>query len=361
MSLVVNLSSNHYKYMWRPTTTDRELQKRIEQRYVAYTYHPFDENRYWDLKEHFLDFKKMRQIRKDDETRCRELYWQIEEETGIFDDFDESDTEELGLDSGLPEEKQHCPTNCNKPKRQCLKVHRCLKKNCAGGGHWAPAVDFNYFQGGSGNRQKGCTTSNANSAAWMEEAVFKPGRERCRKEAAEAGISSDTDLPQKIALGKAIIDSATDGFSRAFDIYIYVASLGANNVTLHSEAVSTIFTQTNSNTPILRTLQYDPDAPKWGNGIIPHAERREAATDSHVFELGDTGFDLQGGDDLEKAMQDYGEQVVAASGGRIKKLWRRRGAGGPKSGGPYKVGLIVIERNADSTLGPRKWVRIDEF
>lgn len=41
-------------------------------------------------------------------------------------------------------------------------------------------------------------------------------------------------------------------------------------------------------------------------------------------------------------MQEYGEQIAAASDGRIKVLWRKRGAGGPKSGGPYKVGLIIL-------------------
>ena len=60
-------------------------------------------------------------------------------------------------------------------------------------------------------------------------------------------------------------------------------------------------------------------------------------------------------------MQLYGEQITASSDGRIKKLWRRLAAGGPKSGGLYKVGLIIIERNADDTLGPGKWVRTDEF
>ena len=102
----------------------------------------------------------------------------------------------------------------------------------------------------------------------------KPARDRRRAEAAAAGTSFDTDLPQLIEDGKAIIDSAIDGVDGDFDMYIYVASLGANKVTIFSEAVSTIFQQTNSNTPILRTLEYDPDAPFWDNGIVQRAERR---------------------------------------------------------------------------------------
>ena len=288
----------------------------------------------------------------------------VPQEADFFAAFGESDEEELGIVSGPPEEQMHCPTNCNQPKRKCRKMHQCSGKQCSSShttSHWAPTSGFKYFQGGAGNRQKGCRAGNDHCAAKQEEEKYKPGRERRRKEADAAGTSFNTNLPEIIEVGKSIIDSATDGFDGKFDMYIYVASMGANDVTLLSEAVSTIFTQTNSNTPVLRTPAYDPDAPFWDNGIVPRAERREAADDSHVFELGDTGFDKQGADDLEKVMQEYGEEIAAASDGRIKVLWRKRGAGGPKSGGPYKVGLIIIERNADGTLGPGQWVRIDEF
>ena len=289
----------------------------------------------------------------------------VPQEADLFAAFGESDEEDLGSVSGPPEEEMHCPTNCTRNKRFCRKMHLChgagaLYARC-GGPHWAGPDAFKYKQSGAGDRCLGCKGGNELNASISEETVYKPARDRRRAEAAAAGTSFDTDLPQLIEDGKAIIDSAIDGFDGDFDMYVYVASLGANAVTLCSEAVSTIFQQTNSNTPVLRTLKYDPKARFWNNGLVPRPERRAAADSSHVFELGDTGFDLQGADDLEKAMQEYGEQIAAASDGRIKVLWRRRGAGGPKSGGPYKVGLIIIERNADGTLGPGKWVRIDEI
>ena len=288
----------------------------------------------------------------------------VPQDDPLFADFGESDKEDLCIFSGPAEEEMHCPINCNEPKRRCRKMHKCSGSNCKTNNrrpHWAPAKDFKYYAHGAGNRQKGCREGNAAASEREEKTCLEPNRVRRREEAAAAGTSFNTNLPRLIEEGKAIIDSATDDFAGDIDMYIYVVSLGGNKATLFSEAVSTIFLQTNTNTPILRTLQYDPNASLVGNGIVPGAERREAADDSHVFELGDTGFDKLAGGDLEAAMQEYGESVAAASGGRIKKLWRRRGAGGPKSGGPYKVGLIIIERNTDGTLGPGKWVRIDEF
>jgi len=291
----------------------------------------------------------------------------VPQEDSLFAAFGENDEENLGIDSGPAEEDQHCPLNCNKPKRLCRKMHKCTGNQCkhrSSGAHWAHNVDFKYFQGGAGNRQLGCSAGNIAAEKKYAEKT-KPIRERRREEeeaAAAAGTIFVTNLPQVIELGETIIDDAIDGFDGHFDMYIYVASTGARKVTLLSEAISTIFQQTNSNTPTLRTLEYDPDAPLWDNGLVRTlAERREAADDTHVFELGDTGFDMRSADALETAMQEFGQQIAAASGGRIKTLWRRRGVGGPKSGGPYKVGLLIIERNADGTLGPGKWVRIDEY
>ena len=46
------------------------------------------------------------------------------------------------------------------------------------------------------------------------------------------------------------------------------------------------------------------------------------------------------------------------AGGRIKPLWRGHGKGCPKGFGPYKVGLLVIERDAAGRL-PFGWKRTD--
>jgi hypothetical protein len=80
MSVCVDLSNDHFTRAWRPTTTDRSVQKRIDQQYVSYTCHPCEETHYFQLDEHNLDFKTMRQIRKDDATRYRALRWLVEEE-----------------------------------------------------------------------------------------------------------------------------------------------------------------------------------------------------------------------------------------------------------------------------------------
>ena len=44
---------------------------------------------------------------------------------------------------------------------------------------------------------------------------------------------------------------------------------------------------------------------------------------------------------IEKALHIFGEQHAAASGGRIKPLWRGHGKGYPKGMRPYKVGLCI--------------------
>jgi len=80
MSVCVDLSNDHFTRAWRPTTTDRSVQKRIDQQYVSYTCRPCEETHYFQLDEHNLDFKTMRQIRKDDATRYRALRWLVEEE-----------------------------------------------------------------------------------------------------------------------------------------------------------------------------------------------------------------------------------------------------------------------------------------
>ena len=80
MSLFVDLSNDRFRRAWRPTTADCSLQKRIDRQYVSYTHHPCEETHYFQLEEHNLDFKTMRQIRKDDATRYRVLRWLDEEE-----------------------------------------------------------------------------------------------------------------------------------------------------------------------------------------------------------------------------------------------------------------------------------------
>jgi hypothetical protein len=255
----------------------------------------------------------------------------------------------------------YCPTNCTLPKRQCRMMHRCTGQVCAGRQpHWASPDHFKYYQGGAGNRQKGCAAGNRVAAQRLEEQVHAPERKRRREEAIEMGAAVDTHAQLKIKQGEVMFDSAVACFDGAIDMYVYCVSLGSNRATLYSESVSTNFQQTNSNSPILRTRDFDPDKGMWNNSLVSRAERVAAADDSHVFELCAT-FDKQAVGDMERAMQMHGEQITASSGGRIKKLWRRLAAGGPKSGGPYKVGLIIIERNSDYTLGPGKWVRTDEF
>ena len=58
MSLCVDLSNDRSTRAWRPTTTDRALQERIDRRLIAYQFHPWEENRYFQLEEHYLDYKK---------------------------------------------------------------------------------------------------------------------------------------------------------------------------------------------------------------------------------------------------------------------------------------------------------------
>ena len=52
------------------------------------------------------------------------------------------------------------------------------------------------------------------------------------------------------------------------------------------------------------------------------------------------------------------EQHAAPTSGRIKPLWRGHGKGYPKGIGPYKIGLLVIERDAAGRL-PFGWKRTD--
>jgi len=82
---------------------------------------------------------------------------------------------------------------------------------------------------------------------------------------------------------------------------------------------------------------------------------------NHVFELADAGRGESGKElshRIEKALHIYGEQHAAQAGDRIKPLWRGHGKGYPKGRGPYKIGLLVIERDAAGRL-PFGWKRTD--
>ena len=83
----------------------------------------------------------------------------------------------------------------------------------------------------------------------------------------------------------------------------------------------------------------------------------------HVFLLADGNWRGDSGKELahriEKALHIFGEEHAAAkAGGHITPLWRAHGKGYPSGIGPYKVGLLVIERDAAGRL-PFGWKRTD--
>ena len=95
--------------------------------------------------------------------------------------------------------------------------------------------------------------------------------------------------------------------------------------------------------------------------LVSSAERCSINDSDHVFEMADAGRGASGAELshlIEKALHIFGEQHAAATGGRIKPLWRGHGKGCPQGIGPYKVGLLVIERDAAGRL-PFGWKRID--
>ena len=142
------------------------------------------------------------------------------------------------------------------------------------------------------------------------------------------------------------------------DVYVFGASLGSGErYSLKNESVSSIFF--NNPNPILRSSKWS--AKGSDECLVPSAERCSINDSDHVFEMANAGRGASGAELshlIEKALHIFGEQHAAATGGRIKPLWRGHGKGYPQGIGPYKVGLLVIERDAAGRL-PFGWKRID--
>ena len=260
---------------------------------------------------------------------------------------------------------------------ECRLDHMCQGPHCfmvrgarKGVPHRVPRSGFGATAGGK--RHKGCMQGN--NAAKARPSYGKGRAENnarnnaknqakgAEKRAEEASIPSFDVIAvesQEIAGATAAYKRALDGFvSQRVDVYAFVASTGSGErYSLKNESVSSIF-RCNGN-PILRSSKWS--AKGSDDCLIPDAERFSINNSDHVFEMADAGRGASGKElahRIEKALHIFGEQHAAASGGRIKPLWRGRGKGYPQGIGPYKVGLLVIERNAAGCL-PFGWKRTD--
>ena len=386
MSLFVDLSNNRSRRAWRPTTADRSLQKRIDRQYVSYTHTPCEKTQYFQLEEHNLDFKTMRQIRKDDATRYRVLRWRDEEEASppapplaaekkrplpkddsLFADFhfemSDDDDERIVIDD-KGDINELCDGSC-KQSADCRKDHSCLGNHCfkvrgcaRGTPHRAARSAFGQHQ--NGKRHKGCSAGNAAAHA-SQEPVRQANADKRAEEASFPGFNVKTIAPQEIAKAEAAYERALTRFGHKYiDVYVFGASTGSKGYSLEEEAVHTIFVANGQNKPILRSSQWSSKKPDMC--VIPNAERFSINDSDHVFLLADGDWRGDSGKELahsiEKALHIFGEQHAAKAGGRITPLWRHHGKGYPQGIGPYQVGLLVIERDAARRL-PFGWKRSD--
>ena len=386
MSLFVDLGNDRSRRAWRPTTADRSLQKRIDRQYVSYTHTPCEKTQYFQLEEHNLDFKTMRQIRKDDATRYRVLRWRDEEEASppapplaaekkrplpkddsLFADFhfgmSDDDDERIVIDD-KGDINELCDGSC-KQSADCRKDHSCLGNHCfkvrgcaRGTPHRAARSAFGQHQ--NGKRQKGCSAGNAAAHA-SQEPVRQANADKRAEEASFSGFNVKTIAPQEIAKAEAAYERALARFGHKYiDVYVFGASTGSKGYSLEKEACHTIFAANGDNKPILRSSQWSPKKPDMC--VIPNDERFSINDSDHVFLLADGNWRGDSGKELahsiEKALHIFGEQHAAKAGGRITPLWRAHGKGYPHGFGPYKVGLLVIERDAARRL-PFGWKRSD--
>ena len=266
---------------------------------------------------------------------------------------------------------EECDGSCMQ-RAECRKDHICAGNHCRSvrgvaqvhAAHRVSRSGFGETLGGK--RHIGCKLGN-------EARKAKPGyadrnanivAERALKRAEKASIGGFDVLaaaPQEIALAKAAYERSITRFGgKDVDVYVFGASTGSGErFSLKNESVSSIFIQTNTNNPILRSSKWS--AKGSGECLVPTADRLSINDSDHVFEMADAGRGDSGKELshlIEKALHIFGEQHAAASGGRIKTLWRGHGKGYPKGLGPYKVGLLVIERDAAGRL-PFGWKRTD--
>ena len=263
----------------------------------------------------------------------------------------------------IDDQEELCDDSCMQ-RAECRKDHICPGSHCRKNPHRVPRSGFGQTAGGK--RHKGCKLGNEAAKAKptykgsLEASAAENARKRAEDSAIE-GFDVIAAAPQAIALAKAAYTRSISRFDSQFiDVYVFGASTGSGERhSLKNESVSTIFIKTNTNNPILRTSKWS--AKGSSECLVPTTERRSINDSDHVFEMaiaghGDSGKELS--HRIEKELHIFGEQHAAASGGRIKTLWRGHGKGYPQGIGPYKVGLLVIERDAAGRL-PFDWKRID--
>lgn len=231
-----------------------------------------------------------------------------------------------------------------------------LRGRAAGTPHRAARSAFGQHQ--NGKRHKTCSAGNAASRA-EQEPIRQANADKRAEEASFSGFNVKTIAPQEIAKAEAAYERALARFGHKYiDVYVFGASTGSKGFSLEEEAVRTIFVANGK--PILRSSQWSPKKPDMC--VIPDDERFSINDPDHVFLLADGNWRGDSGKELahsiEKALHIFGEQHAAKAGGRITPLWRAHGKGYPQGIGPYKVGLLVIERDAARRL-PFGWKRSD--
>ena len=257
-----------------------------------------------------------------------------------------------------------CGGSC-KQSADCRKDHWCPGKHCyqvlcnrACVPHRAARSAFGQHK--NGKRQKGCSAGNTAAHA-KQEPVRQANADKRAEEASFPGFNVMAVAPQEIAKAKAAYEDALARFGhKHIDVYVFGASTGSGPAfSLKNEAVSTIFIATN-NKPILRSSKCSSEKPDMC--LIPNDERFSINDPDHVFLMADGNWRGDSGKELahriEKALHIFGEQHAAKAGGRITPLWRAHGKGYPQGIGQYKVGLLVIERDAARRL-PFGWKRTD--
>ena len=175
------------------------------------------------------------------------------------------------------------------------------------------------------------------------------------------GFDVKAVAPQEIAKAKVAYERALACFGdKIIDVYVFGASTGSKGYSLEEEAVHTLFVANGNNKPILRSSKWSSEKPDMC--LIANDERFSINDPDHVILMADGNWRGDSGKELahriEKALHIFGEKHAAKAGGRITPLWRGHGMGYPQGIGPYKVGLLVIERDAARRL-PFGWKRTD--
>jgi hypothetical protein len=280
---------------------------------------------------------------------------------GMFDTMGAADDDEGIVIDDKGDINELCDGSC-KQSADCRKDHWCKGSNCSGRASRTPhrAARSAFGQHQNGKRQRGCLAGNAASHA-KQEPVRQANADKRAEEASFSGFNVKALATQEIAKAKVAYERTLARFGhKDIDVYVFGASTGSKGYSLEEEAVHTIFAANGHNKPILRSSQWSSKKPDMC--VIPKDERFSINDSDHVFLLADGNWRGDSGRELahriEKALHIFGEQHAAKAGGRITPLWRAHGAGYPKGTGPYKVGLLVIERDAERCL-PFGWKRSD--